>query len=65
MQFTATITATRVEGKFVRAEEIAEAIADAIASVDLSGLGDDGGSEYELLDHTVEHVPASRARKVG
>jgi hypothetical protein len=60
MNFTITgsVSVSRVQGKFATKDEIRELIeetlSDALGGLDLSGLGADGESEYEVDDSNVE-----------
>jgi len=68
MQFSGTfsIDVERVEGKFASRDEIEEAIQtafqDAVGNVNLSGLGADGTSEYEVTDATFDIDPKGAKR---
>jgi hypothetical protein len=57
MRFRATIDieVSRVTGKFASKDEISELIGDALsdASPDVSGVGADGDSEYEIAEWEV------------
>ncbi len=44
----------RVSGLFVGRDELTDAIRDAIEEVDLTGLGANGDSEYEVTSVDVE-----------
>lgn len=52
MQFTVTVNYDRTQGKFAGRDEIAETIEQALQEVDIdiSGIGADGDSEYEVSD---------------
>lgn len=52
MQFTVTVSYERTQGKFAGRDEIAEIIEQALQEVDIdiSGIGVDGDSEYEVGD---------------
>ena len=60
--FTVTVEVERITGKFASRDEIREAleteISDAIGAADLSGLGADGESEYEVTDSSVDESEA-------
>lgn len=64
-QFTVTYEVERVSGKFAGREELTEAITDALydAAPDLSGLGADGDSEYEVVDTMIKEVAQTRKRR--
>tara|TARA_R110002096_G_scaffold363003_2_gene556147 strand:+ start:902 stop:1075 length:174 start_codon:yes stop_codon:yes gene_type:complete len=49
-KFTIEVFVERVEGKFATRDEMAERIIDAVMDADMSGLGDDGESEYEITE---------------
>jgi hypothetical protein len=58
-EFTVSVDVERVSGKFAPRDDIETALVDAldeaIGSVDLSGLGADGDSEYEVTDSSVNY----------
>lgn len=55
-RYKVTVDVGRITGKFVSREDIADAITEALEALepDLSGLGADGDSEYEVAELTVE-----------
>lgn len=60
MQFTVTVSYERTQGKFAGRDEIAEIIEQALqdADIDISGIGADGDSEYEVSDiMAIESTP--------
>jgi hypothetical protein len=62
VKLTVTVEVQHVSGKFVRREEIAEQLRDSLEcdvpdlaqDADLSGLGEDGESEYQVESVEVE-----------
>lgn len=58
--FTVDVTVERISGKFATRSDIADAIREALESgandAYVSGIGDDGNSEYEVTDVTVDEV---------
>lgn len=48
MRFAFEIEVSRVEGKFASRDEIGEHIASEIEGMDISGLGADGESTYQI-----------------
>lgn len=66
------IEVERISGRFASREEIEEALQEEVTSADpgnLSGLGSEGDSEYEVTSWDVTAVeppkPVRRPRKVG
>lgn len=55
--FTVEVEVERVSGKFASRDEIGESIENAmdndLGSIELSGLGADGESEYEVTNVTI------------
>ncbi len=63
-RLTITVELSRVAGLFAGRDELGEAIRDAIQDADLSGLGPQGDSEYQVDDIRVEAAaPRPRRRR--
>lgn len=66
--FNVEIDVERLEGKFASRDEISsllyDAIEGAINDADMSGLGSDGNSEYEITDSNVEEIEQPKPVKV-
>jgi hypothetical protein len=58
--FQVTVEVERISGKFATREEISEPIMaeleSAASGADVSGLGPDGDSEYEITDYNVNEL---------
>lgn len=65
--FTVELEVNRIQGKFASRDEITEAITSALddleTNIDISGLGPDGESEYEIIDFSHEEIPQPKRRK--
>lgn len=65
-EYHAYVEVERVSGKFASRDEIGEAVReamqDAIDELDLSWLGADGDSEYEVVNSTVDEMIGSAER---
>lgn len=67
-RLTITVELSHVAGLFAGRDELAEVIRDAVQDVDLSGLGAQGDSEYQVDDVTVEPAaprPSFRRRAIA
>lgn len=53
MHFTIELDVERVTGKFVSKQEIADLLLEEVGNVGLDGLGEDGTSEYEIVEAQV------------
>jgi hypothetical protein len=62
-RLTITVELSKTAGLFVGRDELAEVIRDAVQDVDLSGLGSQGDSEYQVDDVTVEAAAPRPRRK--
>lgn len=60
IKFTVEVEVQHISGKFAAKDDIAEAILEEIegaaSGADVSGHDADGGSEYEIVDVTVERA---------
>lgn len=59
IEFTVAIEIERVQGKMVTKDELAEEIEQALDSAnpgDISGIGPDGNSSYEITDFVIERT---------
>lgn len=67
-RLTITVELSHVAGLFAGRDELAEMIRDAVQECDLSGLGSQSDSEYQVDDVTVEAAaprPRRRRRPAG
>lgn len=66
-RYVIEVETEHVSGKFAGVDDIEEKIGDALdeveSSIDLSGLGPDGDSEYEVSGFTVEAVDVCDAHR--
>jgi hypothetical protein len=61
-KFEIEIEVDRVQGKFASREDIVEQIEGWLEGAnegEVSGVGADGESEYEVVDYSVSEVPAA------
>lgn len=65
-EFTVSVEAERVSGKFAGKDEVGEKIQEMLDNANegsVSGVGADGDSEYEITDWAVDDTTPAKPRR--